>query len=126
MLEDPLAPEEHINLGVSYEKNGELELAAKEYKLAAEKLPVANLYLGNVYYQKNELDKAEAYYKKAVEKEPVNADARNNLAWLYYTKGTNLDKAERLALEAIELDPSKEEIYQDTLAKIRALKKSVQ
>ena len=83
VLEDPLTPEEHINLGVSYEKNGELELAVKEYKLAAKKLSIAYLYLGNVYYQNNELDKAEEYYKKAVEKEPGSADACNNLALLH-------------------------------------------
>ncbi len=125
VLEDPLTPEEHINLGVSYEKNGELELAVKEYKLAAKKLSIAYLYLGNVYYQNNELDKAEEYYKKAVEKEPGSADACNNLAWLYYTKRTNLDEAESLALKAIELNSSKENIYKDTLEKIRALKKSI-
>ncbi len=125
VLEDPLTPEEHINLGVSYEKNGETELAVKEYKLAAKKLSIAYLYLGNVYYQNNELDKAEEYYKKAIEKGPGSADACNNLAWLYYTKRTNLDEAESLALKAIELNSSKENIYKDTLGKIRALKKSI-
>ena len=125
VLEDPLTPEEHINLGVSYEKNGEPELAVKEYKLAAEKLSIAYLYLGNVYYQNHELDKAEEYYQKAIEKEPGSADACNNLAWLYYTKRTNLDEAESLALKAIELNSSKKNIYKDTLEKIRALKKSI-
>ncbi|MEN8265199.1 MAG: tetratricopeptide repeat protein [Nitrospirota bacterium] len=125
MLEDPLTPEEHVNLGVSYEKNGELDLAVKEYKLAAKKLPIAYLYLGNAYYQNNELDKAEEFYKKAIEKEPGSADAHNNLAWLYYTKGKSLDEAESLALKAIELNSSKENIYIDTLEKIRALKKSI-
>jgi tetratricopeptide (TPR) repeat protein len=125
VLEDPLTPEEHINLGVSYEKNGEFDLAVKEYTLAAKKLPIAYLYLGNAYYQKNEFDKAEEYYKKAVEKEPGNADAYNNLAWLYYTKRKSLDEAESLALKAVELNSSKEIIYKDTLEKIRALKKSI-
>ncbi len=36
--------------------------------------------------------------------EPGNADAHNNLAWLYYTKKENLDQAETLALKALELD----------------------
>ncbi len=125
VLEDPLTPEEHINLGVSYEKNGELDLAVKEYKLASKKLSIAYLYLGNAYYQKKELDKAEKYYKKAIDKEPGNADAYNNLAWLYYTKRKSLDEAESLALKAIELNSSKENIYKDTLEKIRALNKSI-
>ena len=80
VLEDPLTPVEHVNLGVAYEKNGELESAIKEYKQAAKELPIAYLYLGNVYYQKNDLDRAEKYYKKAIKKEPGNADAHTKAA----------------------------------------------
>jgi tetratricopeptide (TPR) repeat protein len=122
ILKDSLTPEEHLNLGVAYEKQGELDAAIKEYKLAAKNLPVGYLYLANVYFQKKELGKAEKYYKKAIEKEPGNADAHNNLAWLYYTKKENLDQAENLALEALELNPAKEIIYRDTLDKIREMK----
>ena len=50
--------------------------------------------------------------------------AMPNLAWLYYTKRKNIIEAEGLALKAIELNPSKKEIYNDTLKKIRELKKS--
>lgn len=122
ILDDPLSPEEHINLGVAYEKKGEIDNALKEYRLASKKLPLAYLYMGNSYFQKNDFDEAESAYKKAIEKEPSNSDAYNNLAWLYYTKKENLNEAEELALMAIELNPSKKEIYQDTLVKIRALK----
>ncbi len=122
ILKDPLTPEEHLNLGVTYEKQGELDAAIKEYKLAAKKVPAGYLYLGNAHFQKRELGKAEEYYKKAIEKDPGNADARNNLAWLYYTKKENLDQAENLALEALELNPAKESIYRDTLDKIREMK----
>lgn len=124
ILKDPLTPEEHLNLGVAYEKQGELDAAIKEYKLAAENLPAGYLYLGNAHFQKRELGKAEKYYKKAIEKEPGNADAHNNLAWLYYTKKENLDQAENLALRALELNPAKESIYRDTLDKIREMKKT--
>ena len=48
ILKDPLTAEEHLNLGVAYEKQGEFEPAIKEYKAAAKKLPRAYLYLGNV------------------------------------------------------------------------------
>ena len=122
VLDDPLSPEEHINLGVTYEKNGELDNALKEYKAASKKLPIAYLYIGNIYFQKNEYEEAERYYKKAIKKEPENADAYNNLAWLYFIKRKNLDEAERLVLKAIELNPVKKNIYQDTLEKIRELK----
>ncbi len=122
VLDDPLSPEEHLNLGVTYEKNGELDNALKEYKAASKKLPIAYLYIGNIYFQKNEYEEAERYYKKAIKKEPENADAYNNLAWLYFIKKKNLDEAERLVLKAIELNPVKKNIYQDTLEKIRELK----
>ncbi|MDH5202571.1 MAG: tetratricopeptide repeat protein [Nitrospirota bacterium] len=122
VLDDPLSPEEHINLGVAYEKNGELDNAIKEYEIASKKLPIAYLYLGNVYFQKNELDDAEKYYRKAIKKDPDNADCYNNLAWLYYVKKENLDEAEKLVLKAIELNPAKRAIYSDTLEKITSLK----
>ena len=122
ILDDPLSPEEHINLGVAYEKQGEIDNALKEYRLASKKLPLAYLYMGNIYFQKNDFDEAESAYKKAIKKDSQNADAHNNLAWLYYTKKENLNEAEELALKAIELNPSKKEIYQDTLAKIRGAK----
>ncbi|MDI6890915.1 MAG: tetratricopeptide repeat protein [Thermodesulfovibrionales bacterium] len=122
VLHDPLSPEEHLNLGVTYEKNGELDNALKEYIKASKKLPLAYIYMGNIYFQKNECDKAEFYYKKAIKKEPGNADAYNNLAWLYFIKRENLEDAERLALKAIELNPAKKAIYIDTLEKIKGLR----
>lgn len=126
VLEDPLSPEEHLTLGVVYEEKGEYENAIKEYELAARKLPAAYLYLGNAHFQNSEFDKAEKYYKKSIKKEPNNADAYNNLAWLYYTKDENLDEAEVLALKAIELNSQKIDIYRDTFEKIRDRKMSIQ
>jgi len=124
VIDDPLGPEEHINLGVAYETKGEYDDAIREYKAASKSLPVAYLYLGNVYFLKNELSEAERYYKKAIKKDKGNADSYNNLAWLYYIKGENLDEAESLVSRAMELDPSKRDMYQDTLGKIRAEKAS--
>jgi tetratricopeptide (TPR) repeat protein len=122
IIKDPLTPEEHINLGVAYEKKGELDQAIKEYRLAAKKLPIAYLYLGNAHFQKEEWADAESYYKTAIKKDPQQADAYNNLAWLYCTRGENLDQAEKLALKAIELNSSKEPTYRDTLEKVREKK----
>jgi len=122
VLDDPLSPEEHLNLGVTYEKQGDLDNALKEYKVASKKLPISYLYMGNVYFQKKEYEEAEIYYKKAIKKNPENADAYNNLAWLYYTKSEKLDEAEGLVLKAIELNPARQEVYVDTLEKIRSLR----
>jgi tetratricopeptide (TPR) repeat protein len=120
VLEDPLSPEEHLSLGVAYERKGEWESAIKEYEAASRKLPMAYTYLGNVYFQKNEFQVAEEYYRKAIKKDPENADAYNNLAWLYFTKKEQLEEAEQLASKAMELNPSKRDIYQDTLDQIKA------
>jgi tetratricopeptide (TPR) repeat protein len=124
ILEDPLSPEEHLNLGVTYEMNGELDNALEEYKKASKSLPLAYTYIGNIYFQKGDFKNAEIYYKKALKEEPCSADAHNNLAWLYYTEKTNLDEAENLALKALQLDPSKKDIFQDTLEKIRELRRA--
>lgn len=126
VLEDPLSPEEHLNLGVTYEMNGELDNALEEYKKASKSLPLAYTYIGNIYYQKGEFKKAKNYYKKSIKKEPSFADAYNNLAWLYYTEKKNLNEAEELVLKALQLNPSKQDVYQDTLEKIRELKKTTQ
>ena len=123
ILKDPLTPEEHVNLGVTYEKQGELDNAVREYEVAAKKLPRAYLYLGNAYFQKKDWKGAEKAYQKAIQKDPHNADAYNNLAWLYYTRKENLDDAERLAKKALDLNPAKRETYLDTLEKIREEKK---
>ena len=124
ILDDPLTPEEHLNLGVSYENKGELDNALKEYETASKKLPAAYLYIGNIYYVKGEFDKAEGYYKEAIRKDPKNSDACNNLAWLYYLERKDLGEAEKLASRAVDLNPGKE-IYRDTLEQIKKLRKRI-
>jgi tetratricopeptide (TPR) repeat protein len=126
ILKDPLTPEEHLALGVAYEKKGEYDQAIREYQAAAKKLPIAFLYLGNAYFLKNDWDQAETYFKKAIKKDAQNASAHNNLAWLYYQRGQNLDQAEALAQRALELDPSKSSVYGDTLEKIRDKRRATQ
>lgn len=117
VLNDPLTPQEHVNLGVSYEHSGELDAALKEYETASRELPIAYLYMGNVLFQKKDFERARVAYQDAIEKTD-DPRAYNNLAWLYYTEGTNLDEAERLAKKAVELAPDEKE-FTDTLRMIR-------
>ncbi|OPY01395.1 MAG: Tetratricopeptide repeat protein [Syntrophorhabdus sp. PtaB.Bin184] len=117
VLNDPLTPQEHINLGVACERSGELDEALKEYEKASRTLPTAYLYMGNVLFQKGEFPKAEECYREAIDR-TGDPRAYNNLAWLYYSTDKNLDEAERLAGKAAELSPDKEE-FKDTLQKIR-------
>jgi tetratricopeptide (TPR) repeat protein len=123
IFRDPLTPEDHINLGVSYEKRGELDAALKEYGAAAKKEPLAYLYMGNVYFQKKAFQEAEGLYRKAVEK-TGSPDAYNNLAWLYFTQDEHLEEAEELASKAVELAPGSGP-FRDTLQKIREKRRQV-
>ncbi|MHB8110549.1 MAG: tetratricopeptide repeat protein [Syntrophorhabdaceae bacterium] len=115
-LQDPLSPQEHINLGVTYENYGDLKAALREYSIASKDLPVAYLYMGNVFFQQKNYKEAGNAYKKAIDK-TNNPGAYNNLAWLYYTMDENLDKAEDLARKAVDLAPQNDE-FADTLDKI--------
>lgn len=122
VLRDPLTPEEHINLGVSYEKNGELDAALKEYETASKKTPIAYLYAGNIYLQKRLYEEAESSYGVAIDK-TKDPRAYNNLAWLYFTRDTKLEEAEKLARKAVELSPDSQD-FKDTLDKIVEKRKS--
>jgi len=119
ILEDPLTPEEHLQLGLAYEKKGEADLALREYQLAAKKQPLAHYFLGNLYFEMKDYSRAEKEYRQAIKKSPDDPRAYNNLAWLYYTQDRKLDQAEDLARRAVDLaGPSENGPYRDTLDRI--------
>ncbi len=122
VLHDPLTPEEHINLGMVYEKSKEFDQALKEYSVASKDLPIAYLYMGNLFFQQKDYENAEKNYKKAI-KSTNDARAYNNLAWLYYTIDKNLDEALELAKKAVELSGGADE-FRDTLEKITEKQKN--
>jgi Tfp pilus assembly protein PilF len=96
VLEDPLTAAEHVELGVAYERKGELDLARREYEGALrkdKKFFQARLNLGNVFLAKKEYGKAREEYLKALELRPGDADATNNLSWAAIFSGEGIDEA---------------------------------
>ena len=70
--QDPLTPEEHLKLGISYEEEGQFKAAIREYKAASEKIPEPYYYLGNLYFQQGQYDEAEDNYKAAIREMPMD------------------------------------------------------
>jgi tetratricopeptide (TPR) repeat protein len=127
VIDDPLDKQEHLTLGLAYEKDGQLELAEREYKLARP-LAQANYALGNLNFQKGKSAEARKFYQEALRVDKLPA-ASNNLAWLILTEGGDLNQARQLALQAVEEgqkrgeDEARLDSYRSTLRQIeRALK----
>jgi Tfp pilus assembly protein PilF len=96
VLSDPLTAAEHVDLGVAYERKGELDLALREYDRALRKdgkLYRARVNLGNVFLAKKEYGKAREEYLRALELRPGDADATNNLSWAAILSGEGIEEA---------------------------------
>jgi Tfp pilus assembly protein PilF len=96
VLEDPLNAAEHVELGVAYERKGELDLARREYERALQKdrkFYRARLNLGNIFLAKKEYGKAREEYLLALELRPGDAEATNNLSWAAIFSGEGIDEA---------------------------------
>ncbi len=118
--DDPLSPAEHLQLGVSYEAGGELDLARAQYEQATD-LPEAWFYLGNVAFHQQRWDEAERLYRRAARELPDDPRPLNNHAWLLLTRAERLAEAETLARRALALAPPEAAApYQDTLSAILA------
>ena len=127
--DDPLSSDEHIKLGVSYERDGNFELAEREYNEALKDTPMAHFYLGNLYFEQDLFDKAEAEYRTALRQvdEQQAGPIYNNLAWLLHTQGKNTDEAVSLARKAVELaDPQQQPTFENTLNAIVAARRQGQ
>ena len=96
VLEDPLTAAEHVELGVAYERKGELDLALREYERALRKdgkFYRARVNLGNIFLAKKEYGKAREEYLLALELRPGDAEATNNLSWAAIFSGEGIDEA---------------------------------
>ncbi len=122
VLSDPLTAAEHVELGVAYERKGELDLARREYESALRKdgkLYRARVNLGNVFLAKKEYGKARKEYLRALELRPGDAEATNNLSWAAVLSGEGI--AEALArMESVVSGPEgRRPALLDTLGVLR-------
>jgi spermidine synthase len=99
----------HDGMGVCYMQTGRFEEARPELETAA----ALNPYNPTTFYNLGvtsdilgDQPAAIAAYEKSLELDDSNADAANNLAWIYSVRGEKLERALELALMATETAPS--------------------
>ena len=122
VLEDPLTAAEHVDLGVAYERKGELDLAQREYERALlkdRKLFRARLNLGNIFLAKKEYGKARGEYLRALELRPGDADATNNLSWAAIFSGEGIDDALARMESVVSAPSGRQPTLLDTLGVLR-------
>jgi Tfp pilus assembly protein PilF len=118
VIDDPLIAHQRNELGFIYEGQGKLDLAEKEYKLAAKRdrawaVPWFNL--GNVYFKMGEHQKAKRHFREALKRDRQNPDVMNNLAYVLYKDG-EYEEAEKWISRALSIRHDEE--YLDTKKKI--------
>jgi Flp pilus assembly protein TadD len=109
VLEDPLSADEHVTLGVAYERKGELDLAAREYEAALKKDKAffqARVNLGNVRLARKQYDAAREEYLEALALRPADPVATNNLAWAAILSGKEREDALR-RMESVLANPKR-------------------
>jgi Tfp pilus assembly protein PilF len=122
VLTDPLSAEEHIELGVAYERNGEFDLAIREYERALRKdkrFFQARVNLGNVWLAKKEYGKASKEYRNALAIRPGDPEATNNLAWAAIHSGEQREEAEEKMEAVLSRPENRSATLYDTLGVLR-------
>ncbi|MGE5190585.1 MAG: tetratricopeptide repeat protein [Gemmatimonadota bacterium] len=122
VLEDPLSAREHLDLGVAYERKGELDLAAREYGRALRKdagLVQARVNLGNVRLAQKKYGDARREYLRALETRPGDLEAENNLAWVAILSGEGIGDALQRLEGALAAGTSRPPAVLDTVGVLR-------
>lgn len=123
ILRDPLTASEHNDLGVVYESNGQLDLAAKEYHKALgldSHQPRARVNLGNVEAANGHWGDAEKCYRRALRDSSTDYDAMNNLAVALLKQRRQPDEARSLAERAVAAGGERDSVYRATLTEVRS------
>ncbi len=108
LLIDPQNTDLLFELGVIYDRQGDVDLAIEQMeavlKLNSEHADALN-YLGYTYADQGiQLDEAEAMIKKALEYKPDNGYIIDSLGWVYFKKGL-FEEALLQLKRAVELIP---------------------
>jgi tetratricopeptide (TPR) repeat protein len=110
---EPMSAEVYNNIGVCYEKQGNLKMAAKSYEKAISIDP--RFYrsynnLGIIYYKLKDFNKARAAYEQALQLNPGNSQSEINLALIY--ERLRRDELARRTLEQVLInDPKNAEAH---------------
>ncbi len=103
----PSSSQNHNNLGDYYGRNGNLERAVQEFKIAIQIKPNyadAHHNLGNAYRDMGRFDEALEQYKKASSFNPGLWQSYQNAAGIYYSRG-NFQVAKEYTEKALKIDP---------------------
>jgi len=104
---DPNNYENFYFLGLAYQDLKKYSSAEKAYLRALELKPGYTevlVQLAILSEHQKQVDKAVAYFRQLLTLEPKNALALNYVGYTYAEKGTNLEEAEKLITQALELD----------------------
>jgi Flp pilus assembly protein TadD len=115
---DPANLQAYGALGQFYFSQGRLAEGRSEFEKLTKRDPnsiPANTMLGIILDRQGHSDEAKARYEKVLAVDGRAAVAANNLAWIYATRGENLDVALQLAQVASRALPDRAEVA-DTLA----------
>ena len=118
---DALTPQEHVQLGASYEAQGLQDDAGRQYEAALhqkKKYIPALIARGNLAFAGGDLQKAEADYRQVLRKAPGHPGANNNMAMILLARGKDLDQAERYVRIALKEDTPLRPYILETLASI--------
>lgn len=106
---EPNNPENYYLLGLAYQELKKYTLAEKVYQRALELKPdtvEVLLQLAVLYDQRKETGKAIEFFRKVLSLQPKNAIALNYIGYTCAEQGVNLEEAENLINQALEIEPN--------------------
>ena len=115
---DPSNLAAYASLGQLYYVQGQISRAMTEFENVVTRQPDSvpgHTMLAILLNRQGQPDEAKAHYEKVLAINSRSPVAANNLAWMYATKGENLDVALQLAQTASSQLPDQPEVT-DTLA----------